>query len=162
MCLKFHGAFNHVWLSGKSLVVIVEDPKLGCTIVSACSEQAVLEWRPGHVVDVSLMTLDERCICIKGKGAVGIKDSNCRGGIPCDGDHLTVSCTTIVLVRVRRGYTIESCQGCEVHMLEWMLNGGSLTTTDLGHHSISLTHVLESVYHVYYFAVFCKTNLLKL
>ena len=101
-----------------AFVVIVEDPKLGRTIVSACCKQAVLEWRPGHVVDVSLMTLDKRCIRIKGKGAVGIKDSNCRGGIPCDRDHLTVSCTTIVLVRVRGSYTIESCQGCEVHMLE--------------------------------------------
>ena len=102
------------------------------------------------------MTFNERNVCIKGKRAVGIKDSNCCDGIPCDGDHLTVSCTTIIFVCVGGSNTIKSRQGSEVHMLERMLNASS-ATTELSHHSRSRTHILEIFYHVHYFAVFCKT-----
>ena len=35
MRLNFHGAFHHICLSSKSLVVIIKDPELGITIVSA-------------------------------------------------------------------------------------------------------------------------------
>jgi len=114
------------------------------------------------------VTLDERRICIEGKGAVGTKNSYCCSGIPCDGDHLAICCTTIIFVRVRRSYAIKSRKGCEVHVLERMLNGASAASSSkLSHHSGSLPHVLEFFNHVYvrifpfnyYFAVFGKTFL---
>ena len=43
MCFEFHGGLNHIRFAGESLVVIIEDPKLGRAIVGTCRQQTVLK-----------------------------------------------------------------------------------------------------------------------
>ena len=97
------------------------------------------------------MALDERRVCIEGEGAVRVEHSYGGRGIPCDGDHLSISCTAIIFVRVGCGNAIESHQGREVHVLERMLNSAYTASPriKLSHHPGSLTHVLKlSVNHL--------------